>query len=85
MGEYMKHEITIWVSVSKNRSRYIDGGERVVVELLKPEGRKNHQLRFTRQFFNYPEWDEASQCSFSINDVVLRKLIEILRKARMTL
>jgi len=81
----MKYEITIWVSTSKNRGHYMDGGEKVIVELIKPVGRRHPQLSFTRMFFNYPEWDVSSQCSFSVNDAVLRKLEKIIREVRVSL
>lgn len=81
----MKHELTIWLSLSKTRPHFIESGERLVIEFFKPERRKNHQLKLTRQFFNYPDWDEAGQCSFTINEAVLRKLIKLLVTMRRNL
>lgn len=81
----MKHEVTIWLSLSKSRGHNVDRGEQVVVELLMPLSRKHPQLCFTRKFFNFPDWEESSQCTFSVNDAVLKKLIKILEEARLWL
>lgn len=70
--------IPIWISKSKNRFHYLEKGERLKIRLERGMGKKQSKIIFTRQFFNYPSWEDIERCGFSINRRVLRELKETL-------
>ena len=81
-----RYNLLVWKAVDKfdNPSRLIYG-ERLVVEVFVPSGRRNHRLRLIRQFRSYFEWrdvDENGQFDVTITCSVLDKLINILKEAR---
>jgi hypothetical protein len=72
--------MNIWISKNKNKSHFLDKGERLVMQLDKEIGKKQNRLTLTRQFYNYPEWEDVESCRFSVNKGVIRRLKETLDK-----
>jgi hypothetical protein len=67
-------EILIWSARSKTRPHHMEKGERVVIAMKKIQGRHHKKITLKRQFYNYPDWEDVSEVSFSINRIVLEKL-----------
>lgn len=66
----------MWISRSKTRPHNLKAGERIVLDIRK--NKKFRKLWIKRQFYSYPEWNDAESLGFSISRNLLKKLIKTL-------
>ncbi|MBI3259246.1 MAG: hypothetical protein HYZ54_07225 [Ignavibacteriae bacterium] len=72
--------IPIWLKFRKDSTKSVERGERIFVNIEKNGGMKHCQISIVRQFFSYPDWEDSSVVSFSVNRYVLREIIDVLKK-----
>lgn len=72
--------IPIWLKLRKDSTSSVERGERIFVNIQRARGLKHCQISIVRQFFSYPDWEDSSVVSFSVNRHVLREIITILER-----
>ncbi|OGW71724.1 MAG: hypothetical protein A2047_00960 [Omnitrophica bacterium GWA2_41_15] len=72
--------IPIWLKFRKDSTNSVERGERIFVNIEKRSGMKHCQISIVRQFFSYPDWEDSSVVSFSVNRHVIREIMAVLEK-----